>query len=89
MRLLECSIDGGFTLTKEFIDNIPRYAILFHTWGAGTEEITFRDLGDGMDKRKAGYDKIRFCGEQARLDGFRYSWVDTCFINKSSTAELA
>jgi hypothetical protein len=89
MRLLEGNNDGGFSLTKDFLDNIPCYAILSHTWGADTEEVTFRDLVDGMGKSKTGYDKIRFCGEQARRDGLRYFWVDTCCIDKSSSAELA
>jgi hypothetical protein len=44
MRLLERKNDGEFTLTKDIIDNIPHYAILSHTWGADTEEVTFRDL---------------------------------------------
>jgi len=38
--------------------------------------------------KKAGYEKIQFCGEQARRDGLQYFWVDTCCINKSSSAEL-
>ncbi|TVY59666.1 Vegetative incompatibility protein HET-E-1, partial [Lachnellula suecica] len=37
---------------------------------------------------KAGYDKIRFCGEQARGDGLQYFWVDIYCIDKSSSAEL-
>ncbi|KAN0080705.1 hypothetical protein V8E54_003909, partial [Elaphomyces granulatus] len=35
-----------------------------------------------------GYDKIRFCGEQARRDGWQYFWIDTCCIDKSSSTEL-
>jgi hypothetical protein len=41
-----------------------------------------------MDKSKAGYGKIQFFGEQARRDGLQYFWVDTCCIDKSSSAEL-
>ncbi|KAI0163887.1 hypothetical protein GGR57DRAFT_497969 [Xylariaceae sp. FL1272] len=37
---------------------------------------------------RLGYDKIRFCGEQAGRDGLTYFWVDTCCIDKSSSAEL-
>ena len=69
MRLLESNKDGEFNLTKDFGDDIPRYAILSHTWGLDTEEVTFKDLTDGTGKGKAGYDKIRFCGERARRDG--------------------
>jgi heterokaryon incompatibility protein (HET) len=43
---------------------------------------------DGTGKRKPGYDKIRFCGEQARRDGLQYFWIDTCCIDKSSSTEL-
>jgi hypothetical protein len=89
MRLLERKTDEEFTLTKDIIDNIPHYAILSHTWGADTEEVTFRDLTDGTGKDKTGYGKIRFCGEQARHDGLHYFWVDTCCIDKSNNTELA
>jgi hypothetical protein len=89
MRLLERNNDGEFSLTKDFGDHVPRYAILSHTWGADTEEVTFRDLTDGTGKSKAGYGKIRFCGEQARRDGLEYFWVDTCCIDKSNNTELA
>jgi hypothetical protein len=87
MRLLESNNDGEFSLAKEFGDDIPRYAILSHTWGA--EEATFKDLMDGTGKSKAGYNKIRFCGEQARRDGLQYFWVDTCCIDKSNNTELS
>jgi hypothetical protein len=89
MRLLELKNHGEFSLTKDLIDNIPPYAILSHTWGKDTEEVSFRDLMDGTGKSKAGYDKIRFCGEQARRDGEQYFWVDTCCIDKSNNNELA
>jgi hypothetical protein len=57
-------------LTEEFVgEDIPEYAILSHTWGADSEEVTFKDLMDGTRSNKAGYDKIWFCGERARRDG--------------------
>jgi hypothetical protein len=89
MRLLERNSAGQLSLTKIFVgDNIPKYAILSHTWGADTEEVTFRDMIDGTGKSKAGYEKIRFCAQQASDDGLQYFWVDTCCIDKSSSAEL-
>jgi hypothetical protein len=88
MRLLEFKHDDEFSLTDDLISNIPPYAILSHTWGADTDEVSFRDLVDGIDKSKTGYNKIRFCGEQARRDHIQYFWVDTCCIDKSSSAEL-
>ena len=38
---------------------------------------------------KAGYRKIEFCTTQAARDGLQFSWVDTCCIDKSSSAELS
>ncbi|KAF2255007.1 HET-domain-containing protein [Trematosphaeria pertusa] len=88
MRLLRFEDGGGLSLV-EFIANIPPYAILSHTWGADGEEVTFKDLMDGTGKSKAGHDKIRCCGEQAAKDGLEFFWVDTCCIDKSSSAELS
>ena len=89
MRLLELNSHGEFSLTKDFVSNeVPVYAILSHTWGPDTTEVTYRDLIDGTGKDKVGYEKIRFCGEQASRDGLHNFWVDTCCINKSSSTEL-
>ncbi|KAK0756133.1 hypothetical protein N5P37_011345 [Trichoderma harzianum] len=68
---------------------IPRYAILSHTWDSDSQEVTFRDLVDGTGIEKTGYEKIRFCAAQARRDGLRYIWVDTCCIDKANNTELA
>jgi hypothetical protein len=71
MRLLERNSAGQLSLTEDLIgDDIPQYAILSHTWGA--EEVTFRDLINGTGKRKAGYNKIRFCAQQAANDGLQF-----------------
>ncbi|ETS74201.1 hypothetical protein PFICI_14067 [Pestalotiopsis fici W106-1] len=81
-----------YTLKLEyFIGECPvRYAILSHTWG--TEEVTFADLSGNRGetyKNKAGFIKIRYTCKQARNDGLRYAWIDTCCINKDSSAELS
>ena len=90
MRLLERSPDGGFRLTKDFVrGNIPPYAILSHTWGPDSEEVTFQDVTKGTGEDKAGYEKIRFCAAQAQRHGLQYFWIDTCCINKENNAELA
>jgi len=87
MRLLERDDTGGFRLTEDLPSNkIPLYAILSHTWG--DEEVLFSDLMDGKGENKAGYAKIRFCGDQAERDGLKFFWVDTCCINKSDGVEL-
>jgi hypothetical protein len=88
MRLLKRKDDGEFSLTKCLIDNIPPYAILSHTWAADDEEVTFNDLMNHTGKNKASYTKLHFCGEQAANDHLQYFWVDTCCIDKSSSAEL-
>jgi len=89
MRLLECNSASEFSLTKDFVgdDGTPPYAILSHTWKEG-QEVTFKDLMDGTGKSKAGYEKIRFCGQQAKRNGLQYFWIDTCCIDKSNNVEL-
>jgi len=88
MRLLECQ-NGDFHLTEDLLDHeIPPYAILSHTWGHRSDEVNFEDVVKGTGGHKAGYEKIRFCGERAARDGFHYFWVDSCCINKTSSAEL-
>jgi len=89
MHLLQVDENGGFSLTKDLIYNIPRYAILSHTWGEEEEEVTFKDLKEGSGKTKAGYKKIQFCGAQASRDGLQSFWVDTCCIDKSNNTELS
>jgi hypothetical protein len=89
MRLLQLKPDGELSLTRDLINDFPHYAILSHTWGPDTDEVTLGDLLDKTGKRKIGYDKIRFCGEQARRSGMEYFWVDTCCIDKSNSTELA
>lgn len=90
MRLLQRS-DTGEPRLHSFGNNdtIPPYAILSHTWGTDTKEVTFKDLVNGTGKNKPGYKKIRFCGEQAQKDGLQYFWIDTCCIDKSIEVELS
>lgn len=66
------------------------YAILSHTWGAG--EVTFADFSGKQPEayeNKAGFEKIRRTCLQAKGDGLQYAWVDTCCINKDSSAKLS
>jgi hypothetical protein len=88
MRLLECKANGDLSLTKDLFKDIPPYAILSHTWGDDDQEVSYKDLTDGLGKSKAGYRKIQFCGEQARRDGLGHFWVDTCCINKVDSVEV-
>jgi heterokaryon incompatibility protein (HET) len=87
MRLLEMKSPGEFSLVQAATHNTLPYAILSHTW-IHDQEVTYRDLISGTGKGKAGYEKIKFCGEQATKDGLRNFWVDTCCIDKSNSTEL-
>lgn len=87
MRLLQAEPDGSLSLTTVRSGKVPRYAILSHTWKEG-EEVEYRDLVSGSAQSKAGCRKIQFCGEQAARDGLQFFWVDSCCIDKSSSAEL-
>ncbi|KAJ4372098.1 hypothetical protein N0V83_003871 [Neocucurbitaria cava] len=87
MRLLSLNNDGEIAWREFISHNIPPYAILSHTWDS--EEVTFGDLVNGSSKTKAGYRKILFFSEQAKCDGLDYFWIDTCCIDKRSSAELS
>jgi len=89
MCFLKRSSDGELSITKDLPDDhLPEYVILSHTWGADGEEVTFEDFTTDAVESKAGYNKIRFCADQAFRDGLQHFWVDTCCIKKSSDAEL-
>jgi hypothetical protein len=73
---------------EDFVDvEVPQYAILSHCWGK--DEITFQDIKQPGWEDKAGSFKINFACEQAKQDGYHYIWIDTCAIDKSSSAELS
>jgi hypothetical protein len=68
---------------------IPPYAILSHTWG--DDEVTFRDIDERPQEAllKAGFKKISGCCTRAKADGYQWAWVDSCCIDKRSSAELS
>lgn len=51
--------------------------------------MTFKDIVKGTGKSKAGYTKIQFCWKQAARNDLQHFWIDTCCIDKSSSAELS
>jgi Heterokaryon incompatibility protein (HET) len=68
-------------------ENVP-YAILSHTWTH--DEVTFDDMRDvAFATTRSGFAKILAACEKAQHHGLAYIWVDTCCIDKSSSAELS
>ncbi|CAH0026796.1 unnamed protein product [Clonostachys rhizophaga] len=56
---------------------------------SGQEEVTLQDIQRSCANPKKGYQKVRDCCKKALLDGFKYAWIDTCCIDKTSSAELS
>jgi hypothetical protein len=65
----------------------PECAILSHRWG--DQEVSFQELEAGLGTEKDGYQKITTFCAKARNRGFIWCWVDTCGIEKTSSAELS
>ena len=84
MRLLDTTT---IRLSEFFDADIPPYAILSHTWGKN--EVTFQDLDRVRSKGPQAYPKIARCCAKAASHGFKWVWIDTCCIDKSSSAELS
>ncbi|OBZ69472.1 hypothetical protein A0H81_10579 [Grifola frondosa] len=84
MRLLETE-----TITlHEFLEPPEEYAILSHVWRV--EEVLFHHIQDpDAAKRLRGYTKVASCCALARREGYKWAWIDTCCIDKTSSAELS
>ena len=76
-----------FDLHEFQSSHIPDYAILSHRWGH--EEVSFRDMQDRRGPHMAGFAKLKSCCALAASDGWQYVWIDSCCIDKSSSAELS
>ena len=77
---------------EQFLDEsvvYKEYAILSHTWES--EELSFHDdrARDPAVRQKKGFTKVEHACEQALADGLTYVWIDTCCIDKASSAELS
>lgn len=87
-------IDVQTRRLQEFVGvKTPSYAILSHTWVNG-HEVTFQEMVAAAGRQpagsaKTGWDKIDRTCQQAARDGLEYAWVDTCCIDKTSSAELS
>lgn len=80
-------LDAKSRSLYEFMGDIPDYVILSHTW-ADEGEVMFKDIHEPHAQSMPGYTKISRCCDQALRDGFQWVWIDTCCINKESSAEL-
>ena len=81
MRLLHLDALGRLILTDFRGKPIPPYAILSHRWG-GSEILIENVLNGNYKEKEEGYQKLRFCAEQAAQDGLQYFWIDTCCIDR-------
>ncbi|KAI1156223.1 HET domain protein [Nemania diffusa] len=84
-------INVGTLTLEEFMIATPNtihYPILSHTWE--DEEVTFSDFtySNPHGENKKGFSKIKKTCSLARRDSLRYAWIDTCCIDKTSSAEL-
>ncbi|KIM67914.1 hypothetical protein SCLCIDRAFT_60339, partial [Scleroderma citrinum Foug A] len=77
-------------------DEATEYAVLSHRWIE--QEVDHDEMVElaKMDKeerdeirRRGGYRKILQGCKQAQKDGYEWLWVDTCCIDKRSSAELS
>ncbi|KAK7963351.1 HET domain-containing protein [Apiospora saccharicola] len=98
MRLL----DARKIELVEFIEeSAPVYAILSHRWE--DDEVALQEIQE-LNRRqwskafsqtanairaKQGYVKLKRFAELALQHGYNYVWVDTCCIDKTSSAELS
>lgn len=95
MRLLNTK---NLELVAKPDNDIPPYAILSHTWGSG--EVSLQDMqGFGgklastgrvkLFRTKEGLKKVIDAAQLASSDGYEWIWIDTCCIDKTSSAELS
>ena len=78
-------------------DEATEYAILSHRWIDDTE-VNYEEMIDlgKMDMQeqneirgRQGYKKILDTCKQTKEDGYKWVWIDTCCIDKRSSAELS
>lgn len=84
MRLLDTTT---LQLHEFFDESTPPYAILSHRWGE--DEVSLQDYEDGRKRDGAGYAKILAFCSFAKSQSHDWVWIDTCCIDKKSSAELS
>ena len=96
MRLLSTKTFEVVSISE---DETPPYAILSHTWDR--DEVTLQEMQGFASKllstasrvkllmAKQGLQKILEAAKLAASEGHGWIWVDTCCIDKTSSAELS
>lgn len=93
MRLLNTkSLELKFFMPS----SVPDYVILSHRWNAeNSEECNLEDMTttpitepNCPARKKQGFCKIQGACRLALRDGYSWIWIDSCCIDKSSSAEL-
>ncbi|KAI1759688.1 HET-domain-containing protein [Hypoxylon sp. FL1150] len=95
--------EGILQVVERNANQIPPYAILSHTWEE--DEVKFEDIESGRANdvsretleakaKSSPFEaksllKLKNACAQAADDGYEYIWVDTCCIDKRSSAELS
>jgi hypothetical protein len=93
MRLLNTE---SLELRSFIPPSVPDYVILSHCWNVqSSEECSFEDMTKSpiLDpncptRKKQGFLKIQGACRLAFRDGYSWIWIDSCCIDKSSSAEL-
>ena len=85
MWLINCRT---LTLEEHLDFKSTNYAILSHTWDSG-QEVQFDEFRSKTAGHEIGWQKIKQTCRLAIDDGFDLAWVDTCCIDKKSSAELS
>ncbi|CAN9246499.1 unnamed protein product [Alternaria alternata] len=74
-------------------NRVPDYVILSHRWGS--EEVTYADIiqaplsePTSVTRNKSGFLKVQGACALALQNGYEWIWIDSCCIDKSSSAEL-
>ena len=68
---------------------IPPYIILSHRWE--DQEISYKDLTEPKQdpSKLKGWTKLNSFCSLVRQDGWEWAWMDTCCIDRSSSADLS
>ena len=97
----ESEVNHQDKVLRFYTDEPEKYAILSHRWTekepGETAEVNYEEMVElanmnrkkqGEIRERAGYEKILRSCKEAGKNGFEWLWVDTCCIDKRSSAEL-